>query len=63
MLHQVILSNFDEALIVTMDAVGEWTTTSIMIGKNDNIEFKEEINFPHSLVYCTQLSLTSVVLK
>ena len=43
------LSNFDEALIVTMDAVGEWTTTSIMIGRNDNIEFKEEINFPHSL--------------
>ena len=43
------LSNFDEALIVTMDAVGEWTTTSIMIGKNDHIEFKEEINFPHSL--------------
>ncbi len=43
------LSNFDEALIVTMDAVGEWTTTSIMIGKEYEIEFKEEINFPHSL--------------
>tara|TARA_Y100001970_G_C14239427_1_gene863940 strand:- start:1708 stop:3483 length:1776 start_codon:yes stop_codon:yes gene_type:complete len=43
------LSNFDEALIVTMDAVGEWTTTSIMIGKEYKIEFKEEINFPHSL--------------
>ena len=32
-----------------MDAVGEWTTTSIAIGNKNKIEIKEQINFPHSL--------------
>ena len=42
-------SPFGEALILTFDAVGEYTTTSIAIGKNNKIEFKKAINYPHSL--------------
>ena len=43
------LSPFSESAILTLDAVGEWTTTSIAHGKNNSIEFIKEINFPHSL--------------
>ena len=42
-------SPFEEALILTADGVGEWTTTSVAVGNGKNIEIKEEINFPHSL--------------
>ena len=42
-------SPFDEAAILTMDGVGEWTTTSLAIGKGNNIDIKKEIHFPHSL--------------
>ena len=42
-------SPFEEALILTADGVGEWTTTSVAVGNGRNIEIKEEINFPHSL--------------
>src|SRR5580700_4813277 len=42
-------SPFDEALIVTMDGVGEWATTSVGIGRNHGIEMRKEIHFPHSL--------------
>ncbi len=42
-------SNFDEAAIITLDGVGEWTTTTIAYGKNNKIKFLKEINFPHSL--------------
>ena len=42
-------SPFDEALILTMDGVGEWTTTSVSIGRNHGIEMLKEIHFPHSL--------------
>ena len=42
-------SPFEEALIITLDAVGEYTTSSIAIGKNNQINFKKKINFPHSL--------------
>ena len=42
-------SNFEESAILTLDAVGEWTTTSISLGINNNIKIKEQINFPHSL--------------
>lgn len=42
-------SPFEEAAIITIDGVGEWTTTSIAVGKNNNIEILKEINFPHSL--------------
>jgi len=42
-------SPFENAAILTMDGVGEWTTTSLAIGKNNNIEIIKEIKFPHSL--------------
>ena len=42
-------SPFEEALILTMDGVGEWCTTSAAIGRGDTIEIQKEIRFPHSL--------------
>jgi carbamoyltransferase len=42
-------SPFDEALILTMDGVGEWATTSMGIGRDHAIEMMKEIHFPHSL--------------
>ncbi len=42
-------SPFEEALIITLDAVGEYTTTSIAIGKSNIIDLKKVINYPHSL--------------
>jgi carbamoyltransferase len=42
-------SPFKEAAILTMDGVGEWTTTSYGFGKDNNIELFKEIKFPHSL--------------
>ncbi len=42
-------SPYQEAAILTMDGVGEWTTTSIGVGKDNNIELTSEIKFPHSL--------------
>ena len=42
-------SPFEDAAILTMDGVGEWVTTAIALGKNNKIEFLQEINFPHSL--------------
>jgi carbamoyltransferase len=42
-------SPFNEAAILTMDGVGEWSTTSVAVGKGKNIELLQEIHFPHSL--------------
>src|SRR5579864_2065071 len=42
-------SPFDEALILTMDGVGEWATTSVALGRGNNLEIIKEIHFPHSL--------------
>ena len=42
-------SPFDEALVLTMDGVGEWATTSVGIGRDNSIEMLKEIHFPHSL--------------
>ncbi len=42
-------SPFREAAFLTMDGVGEWTTGSFGIGKDNNINIIAEINFPHSL--------------
>ena len=41
-------SPFEEAIILTLDGVGEWATTTIAIGKN-KLEIIKEIHFPHSL--------------
>jgi carbamoyltransferase len=42
-------SPFDEAAILTVDGVGEWTTTSLGVGRGNQLELKQEIQFPHSL--------------
>ena len=42
-------SPFDEAIVLTADGVGEWATTTVAIGKGNNLEIKKEIHFPHSL--------------
>jgi len=42
-------SPFEEAIVLTADGVGEWATTTIAIGKNNQLEIKKEIHFPHSL--------------
>ena len=42
-------SPFNEAIILTLDGVGEWTTTSVAIGNKNNIDIVKEIHFPHSL--------------
>jgi len=42
-------SPYTEAAIITIDGVGEWTTTSIAYGNNNKISFLKEITFPHSL--------------
>ncbi|HXU72708.1 MAG TPA: carbamoyltransferase [Polyangia bacterium] len=42
-------SPFDEAAILTVDGVGEWTTTSLGVGRGNKIELNQEIQFPHSL--------------
>jgi carbamoyltransferase len=42
-------SPYQEAAFLTIDGVGEWTTTSYGIGKGNDIEIISEIRFPHSL--------------
>ena len=42
-------SPFERAAILTIDGVGEWTTTSVGRGEGNKIELLEEIRFPHSL--------------
>ena len=42
-------SPFKEAIILTADGVGEWATTTVAIGKNENLKIKKELHFPHSL--------------
>jgi carbamoyltransferase len=42
-------SPFNEAAILTMDGVGEWTTTSVAVGKGSVLSLLKEIHFPHSL--------------
>ena len=42
-------SPFEEAVVLTADGVGEWATTTVAVGKDNNLEIKKEIHFPHSL--------------
>jgi carbamoyltransferase len=42
-------SPFEEAVILTLDGVGEWDTGSIAVGRGNKIEMLEELKFPHSL--------------
>jgi carbamoyltransferase len=42
-------SPFDEAVVLTLDGVGEWTTTSVAYGNGAQLDILKEIRFPHSL--------------
>ena len=42
-------SPFEQAVVLTADGVGEWATTTVAIGKGNNLKIKKEIHFPHSL--------------
>mgnify|MGYP006090979709 CR=1 FL=1 len=42
-------SPFKEAIVLTLDGVGEWATTTVAIGKGNSLKMLKEIHFPHSL--------------
>ena len=42
-------SPYDEAIVLTVDGVGEWATTTLGIGRGNSLEIVKEIHFPHSL--------------
>ena len=42
-------SPFTDSAILTLDGVGEWTTTSLGLGENNKIKLLKEINYPHSI--------------
>ncbi len=42
-------SPFEQAVVLTLDGVGEWATTTLAIGKKNNLDMIKEIHFPHSL--------------
>lgn len=42
-------SPFKEAAVLTLDGVGEWTTTSFGYGKDNKLHLTHEIHFPHSI--------------
>ena len=44
-----LVSEFDEAAILTADGVGEWTTTAWGMGRGTEIDIRQEIRFPHSV--------------
>jgi len=42
-------SPFSDATVLTLDGVGEWATTTVAEGKNNNLNIIKEIHFPHSV--------------
>lgn len=42
-------SPFDEAVVLTLDGVGEWSTASVAIGRGNTLQTVREINWPHSI--------------
>jgi len=42
-------SPFEEAIVLTLDGVGEWATTAVTVGKGNKLDIIKEIHFPHSL--------------
>ena len=42
-------SPFTEAVVLSLDGVGEWPSTSVAIGRGANLEIQKELHFPHSL--------------
>ena len=56
-------SPFKEALILTLDGVGEWATSTLALGKSNNLEIIKEIHFPILLVYFIPHLHITLVLK
>ena len=42
-------SPFERAAVLTLDGVGEWTTSSLAVGQGNRLTILKEIHFPHSL--------------
>ena len=42
-------SPFEEAVVLTLDGVGEWATSSVALGKGNDLKIVKEMRFPHSL--------------
>src|SRR5215510_5171214 len=42
-------SPFDRAAVLTLDGVGEWSTTSLAVGDGSDLKIHKELHFPHSL--------------
>ena len=42
-------SPFEKAAVLTLDGVGEWTTSSVAVGNGSDLRVIKEIHFPHSL--------------
>ncbi len=42
-------SPFKKAIVLTLDGVGEWATTTVAVGNENKLEMLKEIHFPHSL--------------
>jgi len=42
-------SPFEQAIVLTLDGVGEWATTSLALGRGHHLSIEREIHFPHSL--------------
>jgi carbamoyltransferase len=42
-------SPFEDAVVLTMDGVGEWATTSVALGRGNKLDMVKEIHFPHSI--------------
>ncbi|MBI3032151.1 carbamoyltransferase [Candidatus Woesearchaeota archaeon] len=47
--HTFFASPFEEAVILTVDGVGEWTTTAVGYGHENQVTLEKELRFPHSL--------------
>jgi carbamoyltransferase len=42
-------SPFEEAVVLTIDGVGEWATSTVAVGRGNELKIKKELHFPHSL--------------
>ena len=42
-------SPFEEAVVLTLDGVGEWATTAVALGAGNRLDYVKQIDFPHSL--------------
>jgi len=47
--HAFYTSSFEESAILTIDGVGEWSTTSFGYAKNNSIKITNDLRWPHSL--------------